>query len=93
MPVQNFPDPFITACFVDDNLVFVQLCYSPTQTHYHFFWDIEKHAIRGEPYSQFMEGSSVKNFPYKCFYNDENDEIYAFYRQGEFFSIPVSEET
>ena len=30
MPVQNFPDPFITTCFVNDNLVFVQMCYSPT---------------------------------------------------------------
>lgn len=30
MPVENFPDPFITTCFVNDNLLFVQLCYSPT---------------------------------------------------------------
>ena len=51
-------------------------------THYHFFWDIEKHSMRGKPYSLDMEGSSKKNFPYKCFYNDEDDEIYAFYRQG-----------
>tara|TARA_B110000285_G_C14791031_1_gene453039 strand:- start:247 stop:372 length:126 start_codon:yes stop_codon:yes gene_type:complete len=36
-----------------------------------------------------MEGSSKKNFPYKCFYNDEEDEVYAFYRQGEFFNIPT----
>ena len=36
-----------------------------------------------------MIGSSRKNFPYKCFYNDEDEEVYAFYRQGEFFNIPV----
>ena len=54
MPVSNFPDPFITSCFIDDNLIFVQLCYSPTMTHYHFFWDIEKHAMRGKPYSPEM---------------------------------------
>ena len=25
----------------------------------------------------------MKNFPVKCFYNDDEDEIYSFYRQGE----------
>jgi len=90
MPVQNFPDPFITVCFINDNLLFVQLVYSPTCTHHHLFWDIEKHAIVGKPYSQAMIGSSSRNFPYKCFYNEEDDEVYAFYRQGEFFNIPVT---
>jgi hypothetical protein len=28
-------------------------------------------------------GESRKNFPYKCFYNDEDDEVYSFYRQGQ----------
>jgi hypothetical protein len=91
MPVQNFPDPFITTCFVNDNLLFIQLFHCDTLTHYHLFWDIEKHAIIGKPYSVVMEGSSKRDFPYKCFYNDEEDEIYAFYRQGNFFNIPVSE--
>jgi hypothetical protein len=31
--------------------------------------------------------TNMKNFPYKCFYNDDLDEIYAFYRQGECFII------
>ena len=30
---------------------------------------------------------SKKNFPYKSFYNDEKDEIYTFYRQGQCFII------
>ena len=25
----------------------------------------------------------MKNFPVKSFYNDDEDEIYSFYRQGE----------
>ena len=30
---------------------------------------------------------SLKNFPYKSFYNDENEEVYLFYRQGQAFVI------
>ena len=26
--------------------------------------------------------TNAKNFPFKCFYNDEKNEIYLFYRQG-----------
>ena len=25
----------------------------------------------------------MKNFPYKCFFNDETKAIYSFYRQGD----------
>jgi hypothetical protein len=28
-----------------------------------------------------------KNFPYKCFFNEEKSEIYSFYRQGQAFII------
>jgi len=28
-----------------------------------------------------------KNFPYKSFYNEEKNEIYSFYRQGQAFII------
>ena len=30
-----------------------------------------------------------KNFPVKCFFNDEENVIYTFYRQGHSFTIPV----
>ena len=40
MPIHSFPDPFITTCFVNDNLLFVQLYHGHTFTHYHMFWDI-----------------------------------------------------
>jgi len=38
-----------------------------------------------------MEDSSKRNFPYKCFFNDEKKEIYAFYRQGEFFNMSLDD--
>ena len=30
---------------------------------------------------------SKKNFPYKSFYNDQDDEVYTFYRCGQSFSV------
>jgi hypothetical protein len=39
------------------------------------------------PVMQQMD-CNAKNFPVKCFYNDEKDEIYSFYRQGHSFKIP-----
>lgn len=35
--------------------------------------------------------SSIKNFPYKCFYNPDKEEIYSFYRQGYSFIIPAKD--
>jgi len=40
----------------------------------------------GKPVSTPL-GSSIKNFPYKCFYSEEKGEIYSFYRQGYAFII------
>lgn len=37
--------------------------------------------------------SSVKNFPYKCFYNPDDEEIYSFYRQGYSFIINKDDPT
>jgi len=35
--------------------------------------------------------SNNKNFPWKSFYNPEENEVYTFYRQGESFRIPCLE--
>lgn len=33
--------------------------------------------------------SNDRNFPFKSFYNEEDNEVYSFYRQGQSFRIPV----
>ena len=33
--------------------------------------------------------SNKLNFPYKCFYNQEENEVYSFYRQGQGYRIPI----
>ena len=82
MAVSNFPDPFINCCFVAEKVLFIALFYSYECTHYHFYFNFETKEIVGEVTS-FSMGESKKNFPYKTFYNDEEDEVYAFYRQGQ----------
>lgn len=39
MAVNNFPDPFITCCFVSDDVLFINLFYNYSCTHYHFFYN------------------------------------------------------
>ena len=82
MPINNFPDPFIDCCFINDDLLFINLFHNKLVEHHHFFyyWK-EKRIVRHTKLS--MKGlSSPKNFPTKCFYNTEYNEIYTFYRQG-----------
>lgn len=42
MAVSNFPDPFITCCFVSDNILFINLFYNYECIHYHFFFSIQE---------------------------------------------------
>jgi hypothetical protein len=36
---------------------------------------------------EWVMDCTEKNFPYKCFFNEEKKEIYSFYRQGQAFII------
>lgn len=103
MPNADFPDPFITCCFIDLEKLFVNLFHNYTLTHYHFVWDIKNRKLIGKPQTNskgerigdapikhVIPDCNKKNFPYKCFYNDEKNEVYSFYRQGQAFCINPS---
>ena len=89
MVVQQFPDPFITCCFCDDNTLYVNLKYRDID-HFHFLWDIPSNKMKGNFVKVEMD-TTMKNFPYKCFYNDDLKEIYSFYRQGQYFIVPFDD--
>ena len=40
MAVDNLPDPFITCCFVSNDVLFINLFYNYSLRHFHFFYDI-----------------------------------------------------
>ena len=86
MCLAGSPDPFIICCFVTDEIIFVNLYHSFTHTHYHFFFNIDTKEIVGEIAEYNIENYS-SNFPFKCMYNDDDKEIYSFYKQGESFTI------
>jgi hypothetical protein len=86
MPISGFPDPFIVCCFIDDNRLFIALFHNKTQMHYHFIYNDSRKKVEGEVVSMKMDCTS-KNFPYKVFANDENNESYIFYRQGQVFTV------
>jgi hypothetical protein len=86
MCIQTFSDPFINCCFVTDDVVYIQLFHNATCTHYHFLYNVEEKKIEGDIVTKVLD-CTKKNFPYKCFYNEERDEIYGYYRQGQSFII------
>ena len=86
MAIEIFPEPFITVCFIDDDRLFINLFHNATKTHYHFIYNYTQGSMQGQPVKKEMD-CPMKNFPYKCFYNEDKDEIYSFYRQGQSFTI------
>lgn len=90
MPIQGFPDPFITCSFITDDRIAVQLFYNYSQVHYHFTYDHSKHEIEGRYISEKMDCNRM-NFPYKSFFNPEDNVIYCFYRQGQAFTISADD--
>jgi len=45
MPIDNFPDPFISCVFIDDDLLYINLFHNATVTHHHFFFKISTREI------------------------------------------------
>ena len=80
MPIDNFPDPFVDCTFVNDNLLFINLFHNKKIEHHlcFYYWK-EKRIVR---HTVINIKSNPKNFPTKCFYNLEYNEVYTFYRQG-----------
>lgn len=87
MPNEELDDPFIACCFISDQLIFVALYHAATTTHYHFIWDLLTKSIEDVVPVQHKLDASMKNFPQKVFYSQENDELMCFYRQGEAFTM------
>ena len=90
MPNDDFNDPCMTCCFISDDEIFVTFFHNYTRTHCHFVWNFKTRRIRGSPSTDETEryhvpvskvlDCNIKNFPYRCFYNDDDNEIYQFYR-------------
>jgi hypothetical protein len=97
MVIEDFPDPYITCCWIDEYRLFVNLFHPDTQSHYHFIYDICYKKMEGIPMSgqkhdrpvQVKLNFDSKNFPYKCFFDPADKVVHSFYRQGNSFRINV----
>ena len=79
MTIDQFSEPYVTCCFIDDNLIFVNLFHNQEFRHFHFILDTRDNTIIDEYVSKKLDPQK-KNFPVKCFYNKDKNEIYSFYR-------------
>lgn len=71
-------------------MIYIDLFHNAELKHIHFIYDLSKRAIVGKAEEKILS-CTKKNFRYKCFYNDERDEIYSFYRQGQAFIIQAKD--
>jgi len=78
MPIDNFPDPFITCTFVTNELIYANLYHTTTTTHHCFIWNWKTKEVSS--HQAIKMDSNNQNFPYKCFYCADENEVYAFYR-------------
>lgn len=53
--VNGIHDPIINACFLDDNLIFVNLFHKTTTTNWHFIYNFREDKIVGEAISTKMD--------------------------------------
>ena len=79
MPIYTFTDPFITCCFITDDLIFCALFYNSTLEHYHFIYNTRTRKLESG-YVKTKLNCTKKNFPYKSFYNEKDHLIHLFYR-------------
>ena len=91
IPNHRFPDPFIVADFISEDKLFVVLFHNDSLTHYHFVYNFKERKIEGKVSKHEIANSSKENFPQKCFYNEDKNEVNAFYRQGQAFTIPLND--
>ena len=45
MANEEFPEPFGTCCFIDDNTIYVNVFHNHTLRHYHCLWKIKERVI------------------------------------------------
>ena len=78
MPIDNFPDPYITCSFVNDEMLYANLFYNATSVHHSFVYNFKTRKVSSHQTVQMVV--NPQNFPYRCFYSEETNEVYSFYR-------------
>jgi len=54
VPINGVQEPLINSCFINDNLLFVNLYHRMTFTNWHFLYLIDEAKILGKAYSNVL---------------------------------------
>lgn len=82
IPIAGFAQPFASSAFINDDRIFLNVFHNATLMHYHLIYSISAQGVVSNIGKRQFTDCTSKNLPWKTFYNDEDDEIYTFYRQG-----------
>lgn len=89
-PIPGIQDPLISICFINDDLIFVNLLKRNTMQHWYFIYSISARDVITKPQKIKMKCSKL-NFPYQTIYNSDKNCIHLFYRQGESFCYTLNQ--
>ena len=87
LPLPGSFFPFSTCCFLGEDEIFYNFFNQKDKTHYHFIYNIKKMTLNQQLQHQFIEDCTIKNFPWKCFFDPKTSRVHCFYRQGTAFII------
>jgi hypothetical protein len=86
---EDFENPNITACFLNNFQLFVSLFHNGDMQHIQFIWDIDYRKTINVVKVPLAKLCSRQNFPMATFYDEKTFQAYTFYRQGQAFSADV----
>jgi hypothetical protein len=78
-PNDNFPDPFVNACFVAEDKIFINVFHSKNLSMHHFLYNYHEKIIDSLVIKTELP-ASTRNFPVSSYYDDEKQFVYIFYR-------------
>ena len=72
MANEPFSDPFGTCCFLNDDVLYLNVFHNYTLTHYHCIWSIPGKETVG-PIVKLKLESNLRNFPLKSFHSESTN--------------------
>lgn len=91
-PNDNFPYPFMDCCFTKDNNLFVVMFFpnfnEMTMAQFNPFEGLIIRTPIVEPMEQVS--GCQRNFPLGTYYDEDRQNIYIFFRQGQAYILPLN---
>ena len=80
MPNRGLSDPFIVTEFITKDRIFISLFDNSNLEAYHMLFDVPNKKLVDKPVKFKILNTQKENHPVNCFFNEEREEVYVFYR-------------